>query len=88
MQVFGVASRTIIEDTEETLTAFRAQTGVTFPFLIEPSATTYHQYANAADDLTTPYPLDVLIDGNGIVRYLRGEFDADALWAAVDTWCP
>lgn len=89
MKVFGVqaAAAPVFDDDAQDLVAFREQTGVTFPFLLEDDAATYQAYRDAAPDRTTPYPVDVVIDGTGIVRYLRGDYDDAALREALDTWC-
>jgi peroxiredoxin len=89
VKVFGVqaAAGAPFDDTPAGLAAFREQTGVTFPFLLESPATTYQAYRMGADDDTTPYPLDVVIDRNGIVRYLRGEYDDAAVRDVLDAWC-
>ncbi len=59
-----------------TVTAFRNQTGVTFPLLL--SDDTYSLYANP-DGSISPYPLDLILDRHGRIRYLRHEFDPDAM---------
>jgi hypothetical protein len=89
VRVFGVqaAAGPVFDDAASDLVAFREQTGATFPFLLEEDAASYQAYRDAAIDVTTPYPLDVLIDGSGIVRYLRGDYDDAALREALDTWC-
>ena len=69
------------------MVAFREQAGVTFPFLIESDAASYQAYRAGAGDQTTPYPLDVIIDRDGIVRYLRGEYDDAAMRDILEIWC-
>jgi len=68
-------------ETTETVRAFIEQTGVTFP--IVRGDTTYSEYANP-DGAISPYPLDVIIDREGTIRYLRHEFDGDAMVAQVE----
>jgi len=75
------------QDDAQGLIAFREQTGVTFPFLIESDSASYQAYRAGAGDQTTPYPLDVIIDRDGIVRYLRGEYDDAAMRDVLETWC-
>ena len=59
-----------------TVAQFKAQTGVTFPLLLNDA--TYNQYANP-DGMITPYPLDVIAGGDGTIVYLRHELDAVAM---------
>ena len=89
VKVFGVQAPAgaPFQDSPAGLTAFREQTGVTFPFLIEGSAASYQAYRAGADDDTTPYPLDVIIDRAGTVRYLRGEYDDAAVRDVLAAWC-
>lgn len=63
------------------MSAFREQTGVTFPLLL--GDTTFSQYASVEPGIS-PYPLDVILDREGRVRYLRREFDGDAMIATID----
>lgn len=67
-------------ESSTTVTNFKNQTGVTFPLLLGDS--TYTTYANP-DGAISPYPLDVIIDKHGKIRYLRHEFDGDAMRATV-----
>lgn len=64
-----------------TLTAFVEQTGVTFPILVDD--TTYAAYADP-DGAISPFPLDVIIDAQGRIRYLRHEFDGAAMQAEIE----
>ncbi len=64
-----------------TLNAFVEQTGVTFPILR--NDTSYFDYA-APDGAISPFPLDVIADREGQIRYVRHEFDADAMIETID----
>lgn len=59
-------------ESEATVGAFAEQTGVTFPLLL--GDTTRGEYASS-DPGISPYPLDVIVDKTGTIRYLRREFD-------------
>lgn len=64
-----------------TLTSFVDQTGVTFPILRNDR--TYFEYANP-DGSISPFPLDVIVDKTGTIRYLRHEFDGAAMADTVE----
>lgn len=70
-------------DTEEILRAFAEQTGVTFPLLLDPDRAAVQGYDFGPS--ISPYPLDVIVDRDGVVRYLGHEYDAAALRAAVES---
>ena len=67
-------------ESASTVTAFKNQTGVSFPLLLDDE--TYRSYANP-DGAISPYPVDVIVDKRGKIRYLRHEFDGDAMKAMV-----
>lgn len=68
-------------ESDATVRAFRDQTGVTFPLLR--GDTTYNMYGRS-DGSISPYPVDVIVDRDGVVRYLRHEFDGQAMGAALE----
>lgn len=68
-------------ESADTVSAFRDQTNVTFPLLL--SDQTYSQYANV-DGSISPYPLDVIIDKSGTIRYVRHKFDPQAMQALIE----
>ena len=80
MQFLGLSGDGLGSETPATVAAFKEQTGVTFPLLL--NDTTYDQYANS-DGKITPYPLDVVANGAGDIVYLRHELDIVALEAAI-----
>jgi hypothetical protein len=68
-------------ESNSTVSNFVQQTGVTFPVLLNDS--TYFEYANP-DGSISPYPLDVIIDRDGRIRYLRHDFDGDAMRETIE----
>ena len=64
------------QESAATLSAFVEQTGVTFPILREDQ--TYFEY-DVPEGAISPFPLDVIIDRQGTIRYLRHEFDGAAM---------
>lgn len=56
--------------------------GVTFTVALEESSATYDAFAANFEGLN-PYPIDILIDKEGIVRHVSREYDADELEAKV-----
>jgi hypothetical protein len=76
VQFIGLSGQGLGAESPATVAAFKEQTGVTFPLLLDD--TTKNLYANP-DGSITPYPLDVIADQNGTIVYLRHELDAAAM---------
>ena len=68
-------------ESTSTLAGFVGQTGVSFPILRGDS--TYFEYADP-DGAISPFPLDVIVDRDGNIAYLRREFDADAMVMTIE----
>ena len=66
---------------DETILAFVDQTGVTFPVMRDEDAT-YFQYDVTSE--SAPFPLDVVVDKNGIVRLVSERYDPDELEALIE----
>ncbi len=82
MLVLGLSGRGLFgNESTETLAGFVDQTGVTFPILR--NDVTYFDYANP-DGAISPFPLDVIVDQQGNIAYLRHEFDAEAMVDTID----
>ncbi len=64
-----------------TVGAFAEQTGVTFPLLL--GDTTRGSLA-LSEATISPYPLDVILDRDGTIRYLRREFDVQAMQSTLE----
>lgn len=80
--MLGLSGRGLFgNESVSTLAAFVDQTGVSFPILRDD--TTYFDYGNP-DGAISPFPLDVIIDRDGNIAYLRREFDADAMIMTID----
>jgi hypothetical protein len=68
------------DDTAAIIGAFIKQTGVTFPVVMD-----QHQSANyQAGVAISPFPFDVVVDGDGIIRALLTEYDPGALLDAIE----
>lgn len=82
MVVLGLSGGGLFgQESTETVRAFQEQTGVTFPLLLNDRS--YFDYAVAGGQIS-PFPLDVIVDKQGVVRYVRGEFDRDAMRATIE----
>ncbi len=68
-------------ESAQTVAAFAEQTQSSFPLLL--GDTTRGQLATS-DASISPYPLDVILDRDGVIRYLRREFDVQAMQATID----
>lgn len=64
-------------DDAESVQAFADQTQITFPVGIELSGS--YGVLREGVELISPYPLDVIIDADGTIVYLAGEYDPDAM---------
>ena len=62
--------------------AFAQHAGVTFPVGFETSSN-YELFQENYDG-ANPYPTDVIVDRNGIVRYVAVEYDPAAMAAVVE----
>lgn len=65
------------------LEQFRAQTQVTFPIGYDLSGS-YGLLRRGAGDTVSPFPLDVVIDRAGVIRYISAEYEPTALAAAIE----
>ena len=59
---------------------FAEYTGATFPIMYDGDGT-YAHYNH--DEATAPYPLDVIIDRDGIVAYVSTHYEPDAMEAVI-----
>jgi len=59
---------------------FGEYTGATFPLMYD-SDGTYGYYNH--DEATAPYPLDVIIDQDGVVAYVSTHYEPDAMEAVI-----
>lgn len=64
--------------------AFVANQGVTFPVTIQETAVTpTYSTIEGIYDGANPYPVDILIDKQGIIRYIAREYDPVSMHAKV-----
>lgn len=56
--------------------------GPTYPVGLEIDTTTYSTLEGIYDG-SNPYPVDIVIDKNGIIQFLTREYDFDTLEAAI-----
>lgn len=77
--IIGLNSGGLGAETQATIQAFMAQTGVTFPIVQDPQGFGAWEHAAAA----SPYPLDILVDKTGVIKQIYREYDATALEAAI-----
>jgi peroxiredoxin len=61
---------------DSTILAFVSETGVEFP-VFRDSAATYYTYDQVGQ--SAPFPLDVVIDKNGVVRYVSTRYEPDRI---------
>ena len=72
-------------ETDATIQAFVNQTGITFPAARDLSRS-YRDFS--APGGISPCPLDVIIDQQGVIRYVKPEYDATAMETVLDELVP
>lgn len=58
--------------------------GVSFPVLLDPTGGVYQTYRPPQGACQSPFPLDLIIDAEGIIRYWKCEYDPVAMIAVID----
>jgi hypothetical protein len=70
-------------DTTEIMEQFREQTGATFPIGWGTSSS-YSRFASVGGDALSPFPLDVVVDATGTVRYVSREYEPDEIRSIIE----
>ena len=70
-------------DTADIMEQFREQTGATFPIGWDTSSS-YSRFAAAGGGAISPFPLDVVIDSAGTVRYVSREYEPTEMRAIIE----
>jgi peroxiredoxin len=70
-------------DSLEIVQSFIEQSGITFP-VVSDSAQSFDQWGPAPE--ASPVPLDIVVDREGVIRYVGREYSGDDLLAAVEAW--
>ena len=65
------------------LTQFREQAGVTFP-IGRTADNSYSSFRAAGDASISPFPLDVVIDKQGAIRYISREYEPAQLQTVIE----
>lgn len=86
MQVVGINTGGLGGgDSTAIVNQFLEQTGATFPVGWElGGASSYSQFRVSGGNSISPFPLDVVIDRDGVVRYVNREYEPAAMQAAID----
>ncbi len=79
--MWGLHAGSVTGVTDETVLAWLEEAGATYPVMRD-LAGTYGDYDHLG--ATAPFPLDVLVDQEGIVRYVDTRYDPDALEAVIE----
>jgi hypothetical protein len=58
--------------------------GVTFPVVLDTQGSVYGQYRPGAGGCNSPFPLDFVVDREGIIRYWNCEYDPQALVEVIE----
>ncbi len=68
-------------ESQEVVEEFVATFGVTFPVLLDAAGGVYLTYSNNGQ---SPFPLDYVIDQNGIIQYIATEYDPDEMITVIE----
>ncbi|MCG8419005.1 MAG: hypothetical protein MJE77_13795 [Proteobacteria bacterium] len=71
-------------DTVAIVEQFREQTGASFPLGFDFQGS-YARFRRGGGEAISPFPLDVIIDSQGVVRYVSREYEASAIGAVLDS---
>ena len=69
-------------DDAETIQTFLQDAHTSIPSLMDLSKSTYQSYPQA--ETFAPFPLQVVIDQEGVIRYLAFQYEAEAVRHAID----
>ena len=72
------------EDGLDDAHSFVGDTGLQLPVLFDPGGVHYRSYPFGIDDPYAPFPVHVVIDQQGVIRYLAFQNDVTSLRAVVD----
>ena len=81
MAIFGLVGNGSPGSLDAVILDFIDQTGVTFPVFYDTDGT-YRDYDRTG--ATAPYPLDVIVDGDGRIAYVAADYDPDAMKSVID----
>jgi hypothetical protein len=81
VQVYALQAGEIESISDAGVLAWFEATGATFPVMVD-SDGTYGRYD--ATGATAPFPLDVVVDQQGVVRFVDTRYDPDTLQAVID----
>ncbi len=71
-------------ETQQVVQTFVDNFGVTFPVLLDLQGGAYNQYRPGPGACTSPFPLDFILDRDGIIRYWKCEYDPTAMRAVLE----
>ena len=72
------------EDSLEEAFSFVGDSGVDLPVLLDPDGENYRSYPFGSEDPYAPFPVQVVIDQQGVIRHLSFQNDPTALRVVVD----
>lgn len=74
-----------VEESADEAYTFAENSGVTSPVLLDSDGSTYRDYDTSRLPAYAPFPLHVVVDADGTIRYLARQYDSQALFEALDS---
>jgi len=71
-------------ETQQVAQTFVDNFGVTFRVLLDAQGGVFNQYRPGPGACTSPFPLDFILDRDGIIRYWKCEYDPTAMRAVLE----
>jgi hypothetical protein len=71
-------------DSSGVIQSFLEEAGTSLHSLMDQQQTIYGNY-RPTEETYAPFPVQVVIDTNGVITYLRSQYDAQAVRFAIDT---
>ena len=81
MNVYALQAGEIESISDAEVLAWFEATGATFPVMVDDDGT-YRRYDDTG--ASAPFPLDVVVDQQGVIRFVDTRYDPDTIEAVID----
>lgn len=73
-----------VGDDYDSAYTFIGEAGTTLPVLLDTDQAVYSSYERDPEEAYAPFPVQVVIDRDGVITYLAFQYDAEAVRAAIE----